>query len=806
MKKLPSLHTTQLWCVLTLATMDVPLAAPAATHVWTGGAANRNWNHAANWSSSGVPSAAEANCVIEFAPSFTGPATNNIPGLRVDALRLLGSGVTLYGGPNCALTLKGTAGTNLHNAGLNYFMDSLPLALEGTNRINAMLGLGLYTRLAGTGGLEIRGTVRMDGEWSNIHQGRTVLKSGLLVLGKELDSGNGPVGLVSIPHELIVEEGTVSYASDHGIADSVIPEIQPGATLNLNGHDDAIGGLTLTGGTVETGSGLLTVEGKVWARAFGATINGRLSLGGETRVFECDSLATLGVNAVISTGGNLAQAGLWKIGGGVLRLAGNNSFNGRVSVDAGTLEVAHAGALGQSFLFGTTVASDAFLRLADGVVVAAEALTLNGGSFYGQGAATWAGPVILAADSHLRSVTANGNLQVNGVISGPGGFTHAGPGRLTFGGMGTNSYAGDTHVEAGVLYLNKPDSVRAASGRLYIGNEAGTGSASVRFFADYPLGSPSRVTIRSDGVLEVNGQGLVCGHLEGSGRVTLGNGFINLSGGDFAGTISGAGAINKFINSTLRFSGTNTYSGRTTIKGGGLTVDGALTASTVHAEPGTWLAGRGYVFGAVLDQATLTSGYGPFNIETMKLGSLVMTNQSTYRVETRASPAGGWDRDSVEVSGLTRITGSRLDLRLGAAGNTNIGYMILKLTGADAIQGTFDGWPQGGRQTVAGAELEIDYFSGTGNDVVLRQRSLATNDYTVWLQIQRPDAYTTHLIWPGFASNYELQTCTNLSENAWINTPAYRLSDGTNIIALYYTYPWLENPPQRFFRLRQPEQ
>lgn len=71
--------------------------------------------------------------ILEFPAAFTGTFTNNHPNLKVDQIRLLGSGQALRGANGVSLTLRGgISGTNVFNAGINYFEESLAASCSRT--------------------------------------------------------------------------------------------------------------------------------------------------------------------------------------------------------------------------------------------------------------------------------------------------------------------------------------------------------------------------------------------------------------------------------------------------------------------------------------------------------------------------------------------------------------------------------------------------------------------------------------------------------------------------------------------------
>src|SRR5207248_8925963 len=113
-------------------------------------------------------------------------------------------------------------------------------------------------------------------------------------------------------------------------------------TMDLQGNSDRIASLTMQGGTIDTGAGVLTLGGNLTTLADVNTafINGHLSLGGVSRTFTVNSgpaSTDLRINAVISADVTVlfGTAGFTKTGGGSLFLAGTNTYNGTTTISDG---------------------------------------------------------------------------------------------------------------------------------------------------------------------------------------------------------------------------------------------------------------------------------------------------------------------------------------------------------------------------------------------------------------------------------------------------------------------------------------
>lgn len=161
---------------------------------------------------------------------------------------------------------------------------------------------------------------------------------------------------------VVINGGTVRLQSSDRLADNAGIAISEGATLDLNGFDDTIGALSVTGGTVTTGPGFLIMGGNIstTASALTAAIEGNLNTGGAIRsITAADGPATtdLQIDAAISGSTRLTFNGP-----GLIALNGDNvGHTGGFTVASGAtpanLSVGHYNALGsgQIFLNGGTI-------------------------------------------------------------------------------------------------------------------------------------------------------------------------------------------------------------------------------------------------------------------------------------------------------------------------------------------------------------------------------------------------------------------------------------------------------------------
>ncbi|WP_333679962.1 autotransporter-associated beta strand repeat-containing protein [Dyella sp.] len=393
----------------------------------------------------------------------------------------------------------------------------------------------------------------------------------------------------------------------------------------LSGANTYIGTNTVNGGTLRAGS----------AQAFGAASNamavngGTLDLGGYDATLV--SLAgtggsvALGANKLTVSGttstsyaGSITGSGsLTKGGTGTLTLSGASTYTGNTVVNGGTL----------ALNFAATGAP------ASNILSSSSALTMSGGALRITGAAgqsnsqTFNG-MAAAAGTNTISVTsgAGGSATLNlGAISSTGGlvnFVLPSSGSITTtnadGALGWATVNGTDYaqVSSGVIngftnYANKDNAATWLSGDVV--SDAG-GAANSPYFGTvagsvqlsgmkYTVAVGSTVTVGAGNTLGVNGTIIVASTVGANNDTITGGNLTGFSGGGTLGILqnstgtftvastivdSGGGAIGftKAGTGQVTLSGSNTYTGVTTLSGGQLnvsTIGSGGTASGIGA-------------------------------------------------------------------------------------------------------------------------------------------------------------------------------------------------------------------------------
>jgi len=632
------------------------LASDAATLSWSGGGSSGNWNDTGNWGFAGVPANGDTLIFPGAQPRLIN--TNNLASLILNQVRFVGAsgGYAIFG--NAITITNGIEATN--SAGANVLSNSVTLGSPGDFSVNVSTGarLTLGGTLSGSVGLVKKGggTNTLAGGFSNTYGGTTTVNAGLVELSKF------GVQAAAIPHDLIVGDGVNSVVvrnlAGAEVADVSNVSVNRFSTWDLADHNETITALTMTGGTVTTGTntGTLTLGGNLLtlSSSTSSTISGKLALGSVTRTFSVSSGSAspdLLISADISGG---AGAGITKTSLGQMTLSGSNTYTGPTTVD-GFLILLSDTALGASgsSTNGTVINTNGFLLVQDANVID-EFLTLNTGVEYrSSGTATWSGPITLNGDITISTFA--GTFTNSGAITGSGGITKINIGTLIYAGSSVNTYSGGTIVNEGILQLAKTVATAAlVNGTLTIGDDLGGSDADVvRELGPNQINSSIPITINSSGLLDLNGFNDAIGALTFSGgHLSTGTGVATLTGsitanantnnlaridglasisgartfnvaqGTFSpdirvtASVSGVGGITKIGPGELSLNASNSYSGLTTISNGFVDVRNSFALGSTNA--GTIVSG-GAVLGLLsgvhvgLEPLTL-SGNGNGNV------------------------------------------------------------------------------------------------------------------------------------------------------------------------------------------------
>jgi T5SS/PEP-CTERM-associated repeat protein/autotransporter-associated beta strand protein len=416
--------------------------------------------------------------------------------------------------------------------------------------------------------------------------------------------------------------GNVSVVGfDAGVSGTIMvtgagSQLSNSATLGIGVN--GVGLLTVTnGGTVSDNNAFLgdfgTAKGSAIVSGAGSAWNTTLDL----------EIGGSGQGALtIANGGTVSV-------GRTLTIAANTGSTGTLNIGAASgLPAAAAGALvtpsivfgsgtgsivfnhtDTGYLFGADVSGAGSVRLESGTTI------FTGTSTYGGGTTIAGGILQLGNGGTTGSITGNvsdnttlafnrsNTYQFDGVISGQGNVTQAGSGTTIL--TAANTYSGGTMISAGMLQL---------------GNGSTTGSI---------IGN-----ITDNGILAFNR----------SDAVT------------FSGVVSGSGGVNQVGSGTTTLTGTNTYSGVTTVAAGTLAIaaGGSITSNVTNNAN---FANAGTVGGNLANTGIASNN---LTISGAVANAATFSNNANGTVSGLLTNAAGTTTNAGRLNGGANVSGGTL--------------------------------------------------------------------------------------------------------------------------------------------------
>ena len=588
---------------------------------------------------------------------------------------------------NAAALGATTTGTSV-TSGATIEIDGLGLTIA--EPITSLIGTGVST----TGALR---NLANDNTWS----GAIVLGSG----GARVNSDGGTLtlsgGFTGNARPLTVGgEGQVLI--NDVIATTTGTLTKDGAgTLTLSAANTYTGATTVSAGTIKLAIADAVGASSALSVSLGATFDlagfsdtvGSLAGAGSVTSSSAGSMTLTagGVNTSTTHSGLLSDGlglvSLTKVGTGTLTLSGVNTYTGVTAINGGTLSVAADGALGTPPSFP----SAGQLTFGGGTLLATASFTLD------------ANRGVALSGAGMISVNSGVTLTVDSVVDGAGSLAKVGTGTLVL--SGVNSYTSATTITAGTLSIPTDAALGTAPGFPTAGHLA---------FGGGTLLASASLTLDANRGIALTGVGTV----SVDPTVTL----------SYGGEIAGPGNLTKTGLGTLILSGTNTYTGTTTVSGGVLRVQNTAalgataTATTVTSGEAIEIEGAGLVINEPINiTGTGVAAAGALrNLGNDNTWSGLITLAGT----TRVNSDGGTFTLSAGIDANTRA------LTLGGAGN----WDVSAITGTTATltkdgTGSLPLYPTntyGGRTTLNGGVTTIASDAALGTPPVVPTGSLLT--------------------------------------------------------------------------------
>ena len=568
---------------------------------------------------------------------------------------------------------------------------------------------------AGTGNISINFGGTVAGGYSTIggwlNSSKLVANSaGVLALtGTDAET----VSMATLPSLVIGAAGTATFSGSLTPAGSVYclgggggvltfsPAITGGNSLAAFGGGSG-GALILTGGNSYTGATTIGSGGTLeFSSAANETLSGNIS-GGGALVIAGPGALTLGGSASNYTGGTTVSAGVLQIGDGSTT---RGSLPGNVIISGTT-----PGALTFDTPVGMSVAcsgnisgggSGGLAMIGTGVAVLSGSNSYTGPTTIGGGTLEF---------SNAASETLGGN------ISGGGALVMAGPGALTL--AGSNSCTGATTISGGVLALSSTSAIPPGTGNITI-NSGGALAVTGAYSTINGWMNSNKIAVSSAGVLALTGTDSEtvtmasfpnlfigsAGTATFSGSLTPAGSVYCLGGGGgvltFSPAITGGNSLSAFGSGsvgTLILSGSNSYTGGTTIGGGvlafsntgavppgtgNITINsgGALAVTFAYGTIGGWLNKIAASSAGVL----AFTGTDSETISMASFSSLFIGSTGTATFSGSLTPAGSTYRLGGGGGVLTFSTAITGGNSLAAFGGGSGGALIL--TGGNSYTG-----------------------------------------------------------------------------------------------------------------------
>ncbi len=730
--KMKTKNLIQITTAFGLAMLLVAQTAQAGSHTWSG-VNSVYFNNTSNWSYGGAPTNGEQNVYLYFpAGALRTSCQNNISNLVVTGIGISGDNYSINGN---TISFVATGQPSLTVSGSGNAINT-QLILNTNLNVNVSTGyfFSLSATISGPGGLTTTGagTLQFNGTDMNTYTGATYVNSGTLMLARGVGTD------ASIPGPLVVgmaigsqNTAFAKLAGNNQISDSSTVTVNFTGVLDTANNMDWIQTLVMAGGKVQTGTNKLALLGDLNVQAGSGTINGNLALYNPTNTTIDTAVAgDLTINGTISAFNNTMA--IVKTGPGSVSFYGTNSFAGHVTVRQGYLDLNNSKSLGQSS--SLTVTNLGIVQIFNtGLTNVIATLSGNGngnGALRAFGTSTWSGGIILAGNSGIQPLATNDLFTIDGWIDGTGNLTKLGAGKLIMASGSDNSYQGRTTVSGGILELAKSNAI-AIPDALIIGDSTNTANSRiVRLTRPNQIQDLADVTVNSSGLLDLGsvfGCSDTIGSLAGTGNVSLGWNKLatgtNGASTTFYGTITGVpssvlekqGSSEWFLNGDC-----SGFLGSTYVMAGTLSVNGLLGNGSVHVYSDAVLSGVGYAGPVSALSGKVAPGNSPGLLSS---ANFALGGTTTLEIEL-AGNNPGFDYDQINVTGSVDLGGASLRVQLEFPSAVSNEFLIINNDGNDPVNGTFNGLPEGGIFYANGAQFQITYKGGDGNDVVLTQIAL----------------------------------------------------------------------------------
>ncbi len=667
---------------LSLVAIALALAAQQATHAATVTKANNSTalNSGGSWVGGAAPTSADV--ALFDSTVTTAVSVSQGAGLTWASIQVTNPGGTV---------------------GISQSTNTLTLNTGGIDMSSATADLSFN----GSGGF-VRAASNNFSPTLNVAAGRT-----LTFNGQFTNQGNTKTSLLN-------GSGTIVFNGVSGFGGSYRFNVN-GPTVQMNNASNSWVSGTVTSGTLVIGNATALQSQTITV----AAANG-LAFG--TGITSCTLGSLSGSGGFLLTNADSSAVALTVGGNG-----GSDTYSGSLS-GAGSLTKSGAGTL-------TLSASNGF---AGGLTVASGGVVFNNSS-------AAAGGNVTAADSTTLSLANSSSVFLTGTVAPSGANANVTLSSANISAGFNTAFSGSSNQKftiSGATQVNVSASTQQFSG--VSGTVAVAAGATLRFSASsLNNGGTSTTFDLTGGITTRNNGTLTLGALQGSGNISMGGLGLNnqpltvVVGGKglnttYSGVMSDADAVNgkilrltKVGAGTLTLTGSNTYTGPTTVSAGGLVANGVLGTGSLSVAAAAWLTGSGTILGPVSMSGTLTPGASP-GLLTLKSLSLESTSVTVMEINGTSQ---GTSYDSILVTDTSALSyGGGLQLSFGSTFPDNTTFDLFSFTGtasatfasvtATGSYGALTFTKLAGVWTAQAGGQTVSFTESTGDVIVVPEPSL----------------------------------------------------------------------------------
>ncbi|WMT72582.1 autotransporter domain-containing protein [Bradyrhizobium sp. Ash2021] len=701
------------------------VSAHAVDGNWAG-ASSSEWTDGTNWSSTPSvpdgtatftntgPAAVQSNGFVNIGTVlFTGAPLPNAQAYTIDT-----NDIFLVNGTG---VFNNSTNTQTFNVNSSMVFQNSSSASAGSHAVTYNNNGAISFTNSSTAGTAII-TNNGDVEFNNTSTAGSAAITNNIVMNFQDSSSAGSASITNAATGFLTfntssSAGTATIINNNSLqftgsstASSATITTNNGATTSFTGS--STGGnarfITNAGGTFDMSG--LSAAGMTAGSIEGA---GNYVLGGKTLTTGGNNLSTQVDGVISGTGGSLI-----KVGSGTLTLTGSNSYTGATTISAGTLALSGTGSISSS----SSVTVNGTFDISASTVPFNLVTTLAGNA---------SGIVNLGANG---LAIGNGSTEFAGSIQGTGGFeVIAGTQTLS----GTNTYTNATQVDAGATLALK-----------------GNGSIANSAFVTFSPGGPSQVGTFDISQTNSGASIKALFDIAGVGVVALGSRTLTITSGSiFAGVIQDGGIgggtsgnLTIAIGAAQLLTGTNTYTGATTIAAGGL-----LALTTFGGNSGSIATSSGVTTNGAFDIAGLTTGGTSIKSLSGTGTGVVNLGVNTLTV----SNANGAFSGAIQgIGGVTMTGGMEILSGINSyTGNTTVNGGTLAVGGSLATSvlttvnagGTLAGSGTVGNTAIVGGTLAPGSVGSTFGPLTVQGSLSFTAASTYMIQVSPTNAGLTNV-------------------------------------------------------------